>query len=89
MDKTREMERILKVLANRRRLTILKYLSSNSGRSVGNIASHIKLSFKATSRHLSVILASDLVEREQISVTAHYRLSSPVHPILRTILTNI
>lgn len=48
----KEYERILKALANRRRLAILRHIRREKEARVGDIASAIRLSFKATSRHL-------------------------------------
>jgi DNA-binding transcriptional ArsR family regulator len=82
-----QTERILKAVANRRRLAILKYLAKRPGAKVGDIATEIKLSFKSTSRHLSVLLSVDIVEREQVSLEMHYRLHAPFHSIIKTILS--
>ena len=38
------------------------------------IADHIGLSFKATSKHLGVLTAVDIVDREQRSLEMFYRL---------------
>ena len=82
-----QTERVLKALANRRRLSILKYLNKRPGAKVGDIASEIKLSFKSTSRHLTVLLSADVVEREQVSLEMHYRICAPFHPVLKTIIS--
>ena len=63
----RELERILKALANRRRLAILKYLKKTHEATVGEIAGEIKLSFKSTSKHLCVLAGADIIERDQRS----------------------
>ncbi|OGZ01855.1 MAG: hypothetical protein A3A43_03325 [Candidatus Liptonbacteria bacterium RIFCSPLOWO2_01_FULL_56_20] len=75
----RELEKQLKALANRRRLAILKYLKSKREASVGDIAEEISLSFKSTSKHLAVLAALDIVERDQRSLQMFYRLA-PTHP---------
>ncbi|OGY59146.1 MAG: hypothetical protein A3B23_00500 [Candidatus Colwellbacteria bacterium RIFCSPLOWO2_01_FULL_48_10] len=72
----REYEKVLKSLANRRRLEIIKYLKEHDEASVGEIAGKIKLSFKSTSRHLAVLLSADVIERNQRSVSAYYSLTS-------------
>lgn len=71
----RKLEKNLKALANRRRLAILKYLKDNNEAPVGEIAHEIRLSFKATSKHLGILLAIDIVEREQRNLQMFYRLS--------------
>ena len=83
----KQTEKILKALANKRRLAIVKYLHKMRKTSVTAIAKEIKLSFKATSRHLSVLRLADLVEREQVNLMMLYSLQQPLDPILKTILT--
>lgn len=58
------LERILKALANKRRLAIIQYLGQEKEATVGDIAEHIKLSFKATSKHLGILANVDIVEKE-------------------------
>jgi len=82
----KEYERILKALANRRRLAILRYLRREKEARVGAIAAVIKLSFKATSRHLQQLSAAGIVERDQRGLEMWYRigknLPSPIKVIL-------
>ena len=85
----KETEKILKALANRRRLAIVKYLNKTKTASVGDIREEIKLSFKATSKHLSVLYSADIVEREQIGMTMIYKLSNPLHSVLKLIISFI
>mgnify|MGYP001620024443 CR=1 FL=1 len=83
----KELERNLKALANRRRLAILKYLKENRETPVGDIANEINLSFKATSKHLGVLAAVDIVEKKQRSSQVYYRLASPVKSAVRHIVS--
>ena len=71
----KELEKILKALANGRRLAILAYVKKHKEATVGDIAGNLKLSFKSTSRHLSVLYAANILEREQRSLYMHYKLS--------------
>lgn len=71
----KDLEKILKAFANRRRLTILKYLKSVKEVSVGEIAGEIHLSFRATSKHLGILAAADIVEKDQRSLQVFYRIS--------------
>ena len=82
----KETEKILKALANRRRLAIVKYLNKTKTASVGDISEEIKLSFKATSKHLGILHSADIVEREQIGLTMMYRLYNPAHIILKSVI---
>ena len=72
----KELEKILKALANKRRLLILRLLKHRKSVSVGDIARHIKLSIKATSKHLSILYSAGIVEREQISLSVLYSFAS-------------
>ena len=77
--KEKELEKQLRAMGNQRRLAILKYLKTNREAPVGEIANEINLSFKSTSRHLSVLASADILEKEQRSLQVFYRLAS-THP---------
>lgn len=83
----RKLEKILKALANRRRLAILKYLKENKEAPVTEIAREINLSFKATSKHLSILSAIDIIEKEQRSLRMFYRLSGGQDPAAKYIIS--
>lgn len=85
--KEKEIERILKALANKRRLAIIKYLQINRRASVGDVAEAIKLSFKATSKHLLILDHVDLVEKEQVGLTVIYFLSKEGRSVVGTLLS--
>lgn len=82
----KDLEKILKALANRRRLIILKLLKERHEVSVSDIASHLRLSFRSTSRHLATLRAVEVVDREQKGLTVYYRIADNHHPILKHIL---
>jgi len=71
----KELEKILKAFANKRRLNIVKYIKYKREASVGDIAREIKLSFKATSKHLNILFTADILERDQKSLQMFYRLN--------------
>ncbi len=83
----KELEKMLKALANRRRLAILKYLKENREAYVGNIADAIHLSFAATSKHLSILAAIDIVERDQRSLQMFYNLASNQKPVVQRVIS--
>jgi len=87
--KEREIERVLKALANRRRLAIVKFLKKRGEKMVGDISEEIKLSFKATSKHLGLLYAADIVEKEQRSLQMFYRLSPQLHPVAKHISNSL
>jgi DNA-binding transcriptional ArsR family regulator len=83
MDK---LEKILKALANRRRLAIVRYLLDGRLAPVGNIADKIDLSFKSTSKHLNILFSADILEREQKGPHMYYKIASDVEKKTDTIL---
>ncbi|MBI5742411.1 MAG: winged helix-turn-helix transcriptional regulator [Candidatus Niyogibacteria bacterium] len=85
----KELEKILKALANRRRLAILKYLKVNGEASVAEIAGEIDLSFNATSKHLGILAVKDIVDREQRSLQMFYSLARPQHPIVKNFMSTL
>ena len=84
-----KLERLLKAAANQRRLDILKFLSRGGEASVADIADCIKLSFKATSKHLLILTQTDILDRRQVSLNIYYRLVKSQHPIIKTIISNL
>ena len=86
-SKDKELEQIFKALANRRRLAILRYIKEHKEASVGEIAGYLKLSFKATSKHLAVLTSAALLEKEQRSVQMFFSTSPTTPDIARRALT--
>lgn len=84
-----QAEKTLKALANRRRLKILKYLSGNRRASVTELAGYLKISLKATSKHLAVLKSADLVDSEQVSLSIFYGLSSSLPKIAQEVISSL
>ena len=82
-------EKILKALANRRRMGILKYLKKEKQAKVENIAKVIRLSVKSTSRHLRVLSAADILEKEQKDKYVYYRIALKQHAIAKCAISII
>lgn len=82
-----ELERILKALANPRRLFIVKYLKIQPEASVWNIAATMQLSYKATSKHLLKLAACGILEKDQRGLEVFYRLGRNQPPIVEQIIT--
>jgi DNA-binding transcriptional ArsR family regulator len=85
----KEYEKILKALANGRRLQILKYLKTKKNASVTDISSHIKLSLKSTSRHLAVLFTANMVDREQKNLFVFYFLSKTSSRLSKIIVNHL
>ena len=82
----KNLERVLKALANKRRLAILQYLKKEKSATVGDIAAEIKVSFTATSKHLGKLAAADIIEREQRGLEMWYSLAKHLHHAARHII---
>lgn len=84
-----EIEKVLKALANKRRLAIVKILNTSSKTSVGTIAKQIKLSLKSTSKHMNLLRSAGVLEREQVNLSMLYSLTPTYNKILKPILESI
>ncbi|HEY4514336.1 MAG TPA: metalloregulator ArsR/SmtB family transcription factor [Candidatus Paceibacterota bacterium] len=82
----KEIERNLKALANARRLKIVLYLRRVKKASVSDIAEEIKLSFKSTSRHLSVLASAGIISKEQVGLEVFNNISDKSHKIVSEVL---
>ena len=85
----KNLEKILKGLANRRRLRIIKLLLKNKEMTVTEISEMINLSFKSTSRHLSILRHLEIVDKRQMGLNMRYYLSHPLPAVLKLILPYI
>jgi len=82
----KEIEKVLKAFANRRRLAILAFLKRNGPASVGVIAKEIRLSFKSTSKHLNILSALDIVIKHQDRLNVFYEVNPTQSLIARRFL---
>lgn len=87
--KERELERILKALANKRRLAIISFLRKRKEANVGEVAETIHLSIKSTSRHLAVLSGVDILDREQRSSEVFYRLSDLIPGVFSALVKSL
>jgi len=62
---------------------ILQLLKNNREEPVGEIARNIKLSFKATSKHLVILFSADILDKDQRSLQIYYSLSKTMHPMAK------
>ena len=85
----KQLEKIFKGLANRRRLAIIQLLSRKKELPVNMIADHIHLSFTSTSKHLGLLRQLDIVDRRQESLTVYYRLADPLPHIIQHVISTI
>ena len=71
----KELEKIFKAFANRRRLTIVSYLKQAGERNVNGVAAELDLSIAATSRHLVNLERTGILEKQQRDKEVFYRLA--------------
>lgn len=71
-----ETIKIFKALGNERRFLILKYIIKKKELTVSQISELIHLSFKSTSRHLSVLKNANLVISRQIDLNNFYSINN-------------
>ena len=85
--KDKELEKIFKSFANKRRIAIVRFLKNEKEATVGTISEKINLSFKSTSRHLSVLFSADIIEKDQRSLQVFYCLSTNLSEPARKIIS--
>lgn len=83
----RELEKLLKAVGNRRRIAILQYLKKHHEASVGELANEIHLSFRSTSRHLTVLSSAGIIESDQRSTQIFYSIVSEQNLIVLKIIS--
>ncbi len=83
------LEKFLKALANRRRIAIVRFLKKRKEAPVGDISKEIKISFRATSRHLNVLASADILEKEQRNVQVFYRINNNLLKAMNHVLSII
>jgi DNA-binding transcriptional ArsR family regulator len=69
--------RLLKLVANERRLLILCRLASTGEATVGELARSVGLSQSALSQHLALMREDGLVGFRREGQTIHYRIADP------------
>ena len=87
--KIRDLEKVLKALANERRLRIVGFLLKNKKADVTEISENINLSFRSTSKHLYLLKQSDIVEIEHKSLHSYYSLIVNLPGFVKSIINNL
>ena len=85
----KQLEKIFKGLANRRRLAIIHLLSRKKELPVAEIAREIHLSFTSTSKHLGILRQLDILDRRQESLTVYYRIAVQLPSVVRSVISII
>lgn len=72
---SKELEKVLKAFANKRRIEIIRYIRMKRKATVGEIADEVNLSFKGVSKNLRVLYSAGILEREQNGLQVTYQIS--------------
>lgn len=81
-----ELNEELKILADINRLGILKFLKKRKTASVGEIADNLKISFKATSKHLLFLVRKEILINKRDGPFVMYYFSNNLSPTIQSIL---
>ncbi|HLD86149.1 MAG TPA: metalloregulator ArsR/SmtB family transcription factor [Patescibacteria group bacterium] len=82
-------ERVLKALANRRRLTIVTILKRRRSATVGELAAALKVTLPTTSKHLAMLSTAEVVEYERQSLNVFYHLADDMPVIARAVIKHL
>ncbi|OGY64431.1 MAG: hypothetical protein A3I89_03295 [Candidatus Harrisonbacteria bacterium RIFCSPLOWO2_02_FULL_41_11] len=85
----KELEKLFKTLGNKRRLRIIKLLLNDGEITVSDVASIIKLSLKATSKHLLNLFNAEIVEKEQRSKNVYYKIPKHLNQPIKDLISHI
>jgi DNA-binding transcriptional ArsR family regulator len=85
----RKLEKYMKALANRRRLTILGFLKREREANVSRIAFEMGLSMRATSRHLIILERASILNKTQRSKEVFYKISGASEDFIREIISRL
>jgi DNA-binding transcriptional ArsR family regulator len=84
-----EAARLMKLLANERRLLVLCKLAGAGEMTVGTLAHTVGLSQSALSQHLALMRAEGLVRYRREGQTLHYSIADPTAERLLSTLREI
>jgi DNA-binding transcriptional ArsR family regulator len=76
-EKAVEASRMMKLLANERRLLLLCHLANAGEMSVGALAASVGLSQSAASQHLALMREDGLIAFRRDGQTLHYKITDP------------
>jgi ArsR family transcriptional regulator len=83
----KKLERVLRALANSRRLRIIQELYPSSRITVTGLSERIRLSIRSTSKHLQILEKADLVSREQEGLRMYYFINPNLSDWQKKLLT--
>ncbi|MBU3968739.1 metalloregulator ArsR/SmtB family transcription factor [Patescibacteria group bacterium] len=85
----KKLERLIKALANYRRLAIISFIKKEGESSVSDMAEELKLSMQATSKHIKLLEAVEILSADQRGPLVYYSLSKPLPNFLSHIISGL
>ncbi len=82
----RKVEKLIKALANQRRLQIIKFLNHGKPATVGEIAEELHLSMPAVSKHLALLAREGIVDYNKRGSLIYYELDEDPGRIVDEVL---
>ncbi|MCK4256949.1 winged helix-turn-helix transcriptional regulator [candidate division WOR-3 bacterium] len=86
MTDVNELMRLFKAVANKRRLEILRLLSSKGEKNVSEVAECMDISIMSASRHLLQLERVGLLKNRQQSIWIYYSINDKPSPIAKNVL---
>jgi len=83
----KELEQIHKAFANRRRLSVVHYVRDKKDANLANIAGHLKLSYKATAKHVGQLTLAGILDKETRSGVVFFSISKEMPALARHTLS--
>jgi len=74
----KELEKLHKALANRRRVALMRYLHTKKDADLATLSGHLKLGYKSTSKHLIQLAAAGMVDKDTRSGIVYFSLSKTI-----------
>lgn len=81
-----ELTKIFKAFGNQNRVKIIRLLKREKELPVGEMSRRIKLSVKATSKHLGILLNIGFLENEGKNNSVYYRLDRNLNKFVKDIV---
>ena len=86
MKDARGLEKLFRAFSNRRRLNIVKMLISEGSANIEDLASELKLSYKATYQHMARLVERGILDKERSSGGVIYFLDSNMDKAAKVLL---
>ncbi len=74
----KELEKLHKALANRRRIAIVQFLKSGKDADLTALSAHLKLGYKSTSKHAGQLCAAGILDKDTRGGIVYFSISKTV-----------